>query len=91
MRRILLLFPLLLAGCPGMAGPLGWTGATPEQLRALVADKAAAVTCIRGVYAGALVTVVAVNADLGVAGTVTVDESCKTVYTAPAAPVKGSP
>lgn len=91
MRSVVLVLLLLLAGCAGMGGPLGWTGATPEQLKAMVADKSSAVTCLRGVYAGALVTIIAVNADLGVAGTITVDESCKTVYTAPAAPVKGSP
>jgi hypothetical protein len=33
------------------------------------------------VYAGALVTVVTVNADKGITGTVTIDDTCKTTLT----------
>ena len=60
--------------------PFGFGGLSPEQLQEIVKIKDASATCIRGVYAGALVTVLAINADKGIPAGVTIKESCEVTF-----------
>lgn len=73
-----ILLAFLLAGC---ASPFGYGGLSSDQLKEISKVKDSAATCVRGVYAGAMVTLVAVSTDKGIAGTVTIDENCKTTLT----------
>ena len=74
MKRFRLILALLLAGC---AGPFGLTGMNAEQLREWAKIKDANVTCVRGVYAGAIVTAISISVDKAVPAGVTVDADCK--------------
>lgn len=67
-------FILALAGC---AGPFGLTGMSVDQLREWAKIKDANVTCVRGVYAGAIVTAIAISVDKAIPAGVTVDADCK--------------
>ena len=66
-----------LAGC----ATLPYTTMSPEQLRALATIKDANVTCVHGVYAGALITTVAINASKGLPAGVSVESGCKVTFT----------
>ena len=63
---------LLIAGCTSALA-----GMTPEQLAALAKQKDASVTCFSGVYAGAKVNMLFLNADKGVPAGVQIDDGCK--------------
>lgn len=86
-----------LAGC--MTTPADLTKASPEQIREIVRDRAATVSCGSAKTVTGNVTFVFANLDevKGLAGTVTVDANCVTTITgepraasvpAPAAPTK---
>ena len=66
---------LLIAGCTSALA-----GMTPEQLAALAQDRNASVTCFSGVYAGAKVNILFVNADKGVPAGIAIDDGCKAQF-----------
>ena len=66
---------LLIAGCTSALA-----GMTPEQLAALAKQKDASVTCFSGVYAGAKVNMLFLNADKGVPAGVQIDDGCKASF-----------
>lgn len=70
----------LLAAC---AVPFGAGDLTSAQLREWAKIKDASVVCVRGVYAGALVNVLSINADKGVPVGATVKEDCSAVFVSP--------
>ena len=68
---------LLLSGCAAFGSPpSAYQQMTADQIREVVKDKAASIVCTHGDYAGASITVVAVNADKGVPSGITVDKGC---------------
>lgn len=72
---VAIFFALLsIAGC---AGPFGFTGMNAEQIKEWAKIKDANVTCVRGVYAGGIVTVISISVDKAVPAGVTVDADCK--------------
>jgi hypothetical protein len=84
MRRYLLaLLVLPLTGCAGLTIPADPARMTAEQLREWRKDSNANVTCVRANTPYGNVVTVFVVLDKGVvpAGTVTVDEGCKTTVT----------
>lgn len=82
LRGIVLSFLcVVLAGC---AGGLGYQGMSPEQITAAVKDKAAGISCVNGVYAGATVSAVFVNVDKGIPSGITIEQGCKVTFTSPA-------
>ncbi len=77
MRRIgLLCLLLVLSGC----GPLAIGGMNADQLREFAKIKDANLFCARGVYAGAIVTIMAVSTDKGVPAGITIKEDCSVVF-----------
>ena len=75
-KRTLILVPLLaltLTGCTNALASM-----SPEQLTAMAKMKDASVTCVRAVYAGAVVTMLFVSADKGVPSNMTITDDCKT-------------
>jgi len=79
-RITLCLLLTMLSSCAGMGGPLGWTGATPEQIKALSSIKDAGATCVRGVYAGAIITITSANIDKGIPAGLTIKEDCSMTF-----------
>ena len=47
------------------------------QIREMVKDKNASITCVKGTYAGANITTVVVNADKGIAANIDLGDDCK--------------
>lgn len=74
-----LLAALALAGCAALQGP----NLSVDQLKAMAADKSAAIVCTQIVGAGGAGTVVTVNMDQRVIidGGITVEPNCKTTIT----------
>ena len=67
----------LLSAC---AGPFGMAGMKADELRELAKIKDASMTCVRGVYAGALVTITTINVDKGIPSGITVKDSCEVIF-----------
>ena len=82
-KRMALLFVLLL-GMTGCTNALA--SMSPEQLAAMAKMKDASVTCVRAVYAGAVVTMLFVSADKGVPANMTITDDCKTSIDTKAVP-----
>ena len=72
---LVLLSALALTACTSALA-----GMTPEQLAALAKQKDARVTCFSGVYAGAKVNMLFLNADKGVPAGVQIDDGCKASF-----------
>ena len=72
---LVLLSALALTACTSALA-----GMTPEQLAALAQQKDASVTCFSGVYAGAKVNMLFLNADKGVPAGVQIDDGCKASF-----------
>jgi len=72
---LVLLSALALTACTSALA-----GMTPEQLAALAKQKDASVTCFSGVYAGAKVNMLFLNADKGVPAGVQIDDGCKASF-----------
>lgn len=70
---VTVLATLSLVGC---AGPFGLTGMNAEQLKEWAKVKDANVTCVRAVYAGAIITMVSISVDKGIPAGVQIDDSC---------------
>lgn len=78
-----------LAGLASLAGLAGCAGVTfdkemtPEQMREMVKDKSASVTCITSPVRGGKAVATSVNVDKTsiIAGEVTVGEDCKVTVT----------
>lgn len=78
----IVLLVLLLTGCatPYIAQM------TPEQIAAYAKVKEAGWGCIRGVYAGAVISTTWGNTDKGIIGTLSTDGDCKFTFTGPPLP-----
>lgn len=74
-RLALVLGLVLLTGCTASLA-----GMTPEQLTALAKDKNASIVCFEGMYAGAKIKILFVNADKGVPSNITIGDDCKAVF-----------
>lgn len=74
LAAVIVLAALPLGGC---AGPFGFTGMNAEQIKEWAKIKDANVTCVRGVYAGAIVTAISISVDKAIPAGVTVDADCK--------------
>ena len=89
MRKIAILLALLfLAAC---AGPFGMAGMKADELRELAKIKDASMTCVRGVYAGALVTITTINVDKGIPSGITVKDSCEVIFATTPVPKPPAP
>lgn len=65
------------AGCAAFGSPpSAYKDMSADQIREIVKDKASSIVCTYGVYAGASITVTAVNTDKGIPAGVTVSEHC---------------
>jgi hypothetical protein len=83
-RGLLLVLACVLAGC----GPLAIGGMSADQLKEFAKIKDANATCVRGVYAGAIITITTVNADKGVPSGITIKESCEVIFNTVPVPPK---
>lgn len=79
---------ILLSAC---AGPFGMAGMKADELRELAKIKDASMTCVRGVYAGALVTITTINVDKGIPSGITIKESCEVVFSTTPPPKSPAP
>jgi hypothetical protein len=68
---------LLLSGC---AGAFGASGVDAAQLHEIAKVKDATATCIRGVYLGAVVTILSINADKGIPAGIIIKDSCEVTF-----------
>jgi hypothetical protein len=85
---LLLLIVVLIVMLVSACGPFGIGGMSADQIKEFAKIKDANATCIRGVYAGAIVTVTTVNADKGVPSGITIKESCEVIFNTVPAPAK---
>ena len=65
-----------LAGCATWP----YTQMTPDQITASAKIKDASVTCVRAVYAGAVITTVSVMADKAVPAGIKIKDTCETEF-----------
>lgn len=72
--RLLGLCLVLLSGC---ASPWGVGGMTAGELRELAKIKDAGVTCVRGIYAGVSINMLAIDVDKGIPAGIKIKESCE--------------
>ncbi len=82
-KGLVIIFCFSLVGC---AGGLGYQNMSPEQIAAAVKDKAAGLSCVSGVYAGATVTAIFINVDKGMPTGMTIDPLCKVTFSQPSNP-----
>lgn len=79
MKTLILAVLILATGCAALGSPASvYQDMTAEQIKAAVSDKSSSIICTHGVYAGATITVLAVNADKAIPAGITVTEKCAT-------------
>jgi len=86
-RWLLGLLLMLVSACAGPFG-IGVSGMTAQEIKEFAKIKDASVVCVRGVYAGALITVTSLNVDKGIPAGVTIKESCEVIFNTVPAPAK---